>query len=179
MQINAQILIPFPRSLVFATYRDQLLNLIPYLPNVKGIEFKSRTEVDGLVNLVNIWHGGGEIPPPARALLSESMLSWTEHATWNAAEFTADWQIETHAFTEAVDCVGKNYFLESAGGTQLISKGKLAINRNKIDGVPHFLAQMIGGVVEEFLGSKIEPNLLQLGEGVCAYLEKESRALAQ
>ncbi len=177
MQINAEILIPFPRSLVFSTYRDQLLDLIPYLSNVKGIEPQSRTEINGRVQLVNVWHGGGEIPPPARALLSESMLSWTERATWNPTDFTTDWQIETHAFTEAVSCIGKNYFLESTGGTKLVSTGKLAIDANQIHGVPHFLAKIIAGVVEDFLGSKIEPNLVQLGEGVRAYLEQASHAL--
>lgn len=177
MQINAEILIPFPRSLVFTTYRDQLLDLIPYLPNVKGIDPQTRTETEGRVQLVNVWHGGGEIPLPARALLSESMLSWTERTTWNPIDFTTDWQIETHAFTEAVSCTGKNYFLESNGGTKLISKGRLAIDASKIHGVPHFLAQMIAGVVEEFLGGKIEPNLLQLAAGVSAYLEQTSHAL--
>jgi hypothetical protein len=128
MQINAEIFIPFPRPLVFATYRDQLLNLVPYLPNVRGISTKQRSQGQGRVKIVNEWHGGGEIPPAARALLSESMLSWTEYTDWNPEEFTTDWQIKTHAFTEAVTCVGKNLFLECGAGTQLVSRGKLTID---------------------------------------------------
>jgi len=55
---------------------------------------------------LNEWHGGGEIPVVARAVLSEAMLSWTDLATWNESEFTTEWHIKTHAFTEAVHCAG-------------------------------------------------------------------------
>lgn len=176
MQIAAEIWIPFPRPLVFSTYRDQLLSLLPYLPNVRTIELKKRSQVDGVITLVNDWHGGGEIPPAARALLSESMLSWTEYTSWNSAEYTTNWEIKTHAFTEAVTCIGKNIFRESGQGTQLISKGNLTIDCAQITGVPHFLAKIIGGVVEDFLSHKIEPNLLQLGEGVISYLTEQEHA---
>jgi hypothetical protein len=174
MQISAQVRIPFPRPLVYATYRDKLLELQPYLPNVRGIEVRSRRETDGLVHIVNEWHGGGEIPAAARALLNESMLSWTDRAVWNDAEYFTQWQIETHAFQEAVHCTGKNSFLAEGDTTLVVSKGNLAIDSSQIHGVPHFIAQVVGGVVEEFLGQKIAPNLVELGEGVSHYLQQRA-----
>lgn len=170
MQISAQVRIPYPRPLVFATYRDKLQDLLPYLPNVRSIQVASRTEEAGLIKIVNEWHGGGEIPIAARALLSEAMLSWTDRAVWNQQEFRNDWQIQTHAFTEAVNCAGHNLFLETGTGTLVISEGQIKIDPNQIQGVPSFLAQMIGGVVEEFLSQKIGPNLEELGMGVKDYL---------
>jgi hypothetical protein len=174
MIIQSSVYLPFPRSLVYTTYRDQLVELVPFLSNVRQIEVKSRQEQAGLLHLVNIWHGGGEIPAAARMILSEAMLSWTDYAIWNEAEFTTDWQIETHAFTEAVHCTGKNCFLAEGNGTRIDCSGELTIDPDKT-GVPFFLAGKVAQTVEDFLGKKIEPNLLQVSEGVSRYLERSQQ----
>lgn len=173
MLISAKAYIPFPRSLVYATYRDKLLDLVPYMPNVRKIEVKSRREENGLIYFVNDWHGGGEIPAAARALLSEDLLSWTDRATWNEAKFTTDWRIETHAFTEAVFCIGRNRFLEDNNGTVIESKGELNIDPHKIKGMLPMLTGTVAKLVEDILSKRIEPNLQQLSEGVRHYLEQK------
>jgi hypothetical protein len=152
MLICADTQIPFPRSLVYATYRDKLVELVPYVPNVRYIKVKSRREANENVYSVNEWHGGSEIPAAARVLLSENMLSWTEYNTWNENEFTLEWQIETHAFAEAVNCGGTNRFLEDGNTTVIESRGELVIDPKKIKGVPFFLISTIAHVVEDFLG---------------------------
>ncbi len=172
MIISCSTRIPFPRPLVYTTYRDKLVELVPYLQNVQRIEVKSRREEGGLIHIVNEWHGGGEIPVMARTVLSEAMLSWTDYTTWNDFEFMTEWRIETHAFTKAVYCTGKNHFFEDNNGTLIESCGELTINTKQISGVPQFLAGTVGRTVEDFLGKKIEPNLLQIGEGVRHYLEQ-------
>jgi len=172
MLISADSRILFPRPLVYTTYRDKLVELLPYLPDVRRIEVKSRREEDGLIHFVNEWHGGGEIPVVARAVLSEAMLSWTDLATWNESEFTTEWHIKTHAFTEAVHCVGVNRFKEAGSGTVIETRGELAINTKQIKGIPQLLAATVGRTVEDFLSKKIGPNLLQVSEGVRHYLEQ-------
>ena len=174
MLLSVDTVVPFPRSLVYTTYRDHLIALIPYLPNVRTIEIKSRQTEGGLLQSVNEWHGGGEIPVAARAILSEDMLSWTEYNTWNEADFTLEWHIQTHAFTEAVCCAGKNRFYAEGDTTRIESRGKLVIDPHQIRGMPSFLTGGIAHVVEEFLSSKIKPNLLQMGEGVSQYLTHQS-----
>jgi len=74
------------------------------------------------------------------------------------------WRIETHAFTEAVHCAGKNRFLEDGSGTLIESRGELTINTKQIKGIPQLLAGPVEHTVEDFL-SKIGPNLLQVSEG--------------
>ncbi|OUL27856.1 hypothetical protein BV378_08875 [Nostoc sp. RF31YmG] len=175
MLINADTKIPFPRSLVYATYRDKLVELVPYMPNVRYIKVKSRREADGKVDSVNEWHGGSEIPAAARAVLSEDMLSWTEYNTWNEADFQLIWRIETHAFTEAVKCSGTNRFLEDGNNTIIESRGELVIDPKQIKGVPFFLTGTIAHVVEDFLGKNIEPNLLAMSVGVRQYLEQNAK----
>jgi hypothetical protein len=174
MIVSIDTRIPFPRPLVYATYRDKLVELIPYLPNVRSLEVKSRREVGGEVHCVNEWHGGGEIPLAVRAVLSEKMLSWTEYNIWNETDFTLAWKIETHAFTKAVLCEGQNHFIEEGKTTLIKSQGKLIIDPQKIEGVPKFLSGRVAHIVENFLGQKIQPNLLQMSEGVRHYLERQS-----
>lgn len=175
MIISVDTRIPFPRPLVYATYRDKIVELVPYLPNVRRIDVKSRREEGGLIHFVNEWHGGGDIPVVARAVISEAMLSWTDLATWNESEFTTEWYVKTHAFTEAVHCAGVNRFKEANGVTLIESRGELAINTKELKGVPQLLAGMVGRTVEDFLSQKIGPNLLQVSEGVRHYLEQSQK----
>lgn len=175
MIISVDTRISFPRPLVYATYRDKIVELVPYLPNVRRIEVKSRRQEGSLIHFVNEWHGGGDIPVVARAVISEAMLSWTDLATWNESEFTTEWHVKTHAFTEAVHCAGVNRFKEADGVTLIESRGELAINTKELKGVPQLLAGMVGRTVEDFLSQKIEPNLVQVSEGVRHYLEQSQK----
>ena len=99
MDLRADARIPFPREIVFAVYRDDIVKVVPYMTNVQSIEVRSRKDDGPNVTFVNEWKGGGEIPAAARAVLSEAMLSWTDYATWNSDALTCDWRIETHALT--------------------------------------------------------------------------------
>lgn len=175
MIISLDTRIPFPRSLVYSTYRDKLIELLPYMPNVRHIEIKSHRQENGRIYCINEWRGGGEIPAVARAVISEDMLSWTEHNIWDEAEFTLEWRIKTHAYTEAVNCGGKNRFLEEGDSTVIENRGKLLIDREKLEGIPPFLRGSVASIVEDFLGKKVGPNLVQMGEGVREYLARQAR----
>jgi hypothetical protein len=172
MELAADCTLPYPRPVVFQAYRDDLVKLVEFLPNIRGIDVKSREEGPGTVTFVNEWRGGGDIPSAARVVLSESMLSWTDHATWNEAEHTCEWRIETHSFTEAVSCRGKNRFVEVSGGTRLEIRGNIEIDASKIKGVPRLLRTKVSQTVEDFLAKKITPNLLGVSDGLMRYLEQ-------
>lgn len=171
MELKADAKFPFPREVVFKAYRDHIRELLPYLPNVRSIEIKSRDEADGKVNFVNVWLGGGDIPAVARAFVSEKMLSWDDIASWDERDFTCAWNIKTHAFSEAVDCKGKNRFLEDGAGTLLEIRGTIQIDGKKIPGVPGLLAGKVGKAVEDLLVSKIQPNLVSTAQGLAKFLE--------
>ncbi|HZU83056.1 MAG TPA: hypothetical protein VE987_09080 [Polyangiaceae bacterium] len=172
MDIRADAQIPFPREVVFAAYRDDIAQLVPYLPNVRGIHVKSRTEEGRVVKLVNEWRGGGEIPSAIRAVVGDSMLSWTDYASWDADAMRCDWRSETQAFAEALRCVGHNAFLDGGPGkTQLQVRGTLEVDARKIRGVPSFLASKVGRALEEFLGSRINVNLAETATALTKFLE--------
>jgi hypothetical protein len=174
MQLRSDARIPFPRDVVFAAYRDEITELLPYLPNVRRIEVKSRKEDGPVIELVNEWHGGGEIPAAVRAVLGDSVLAWTDYATWNAEKARCDWRSETHAFAEALRCTGSNEFLDDGPGkTLLLVRGTLDVDAKKIRGIPTFLAGRVGRTVEEFLGGKIQLNLVETAKGLTKYLEEK------
>ncbi len=91
MLISIDARIPFPRLLVYATSRDKLTELVPYISKVRQIKFKSSQKQNGLLYLVHEWYGSANIPAVARAFISEDLLNWTEDSIWNNSEFATSW----------------------------------------------------------------------------------------
>lgn len=172
MLIKASLYLPFPRPLVYATYRDKLLELVPQMQNVRDVKLKSRQEQNGTVQQAFEWHGKSDIPGMFKAFLSEDLLTWTDFATWKETEYTTDWQIQPHAFREAVTWNGHDRYLEEGSGTRVETEGKLVIDPHQLRGVPGFLSGQVGHVAQEILAKQAEPNFVEMGKCVRAYLEK-------
>jgi hypothetical protein len=173
MDLHADARIPFPREVVFAVFRDELDQLVPYLPSVRSIEITAREERGVVVENVIEWHVGANIPRPLRAVISESMMSWTDYATWDADTLTCDWHTETHAFVGAVRCGAHDRFLEDGPGKTLLEiRGALEVDGTKIRGVPALLAPRVGRTMESFLVDKIRSDLVKTTEGLAKYLEQ-------
>ena len=176
MELSADAHVPFERDLVFETYRDRLPDIVEFMPNVRRIDLETREDkAGGIVEIVNVWHGGGEIPAAARVVLTDSMLSWTDYASWDSTTHTCSWRIETHSFKGAVRCHGSNRFLKSDAGTMIEIRGELVIDASHIVAVPRFLRKSVGQSVSEFLVKKIAPNLLEASVGIRRYLERRQK----
>ena len=173
MDYRAEATIEGSREDVYRVYRDRMTDLVPYLPNIRGIEVKGRKEAGPRVELVNVWHGGGEIPSAIRAVLSEGALSWTDYATWDEPTWTCDWRSETHSFTEAVDSRGHDDFLVVSPRRAMIRMtGRLTVDAKKVPHVPRLLAGTIGKAIETFLVKQIQDNLQEVARGVERYLRE-------
>jgi hypothetical protein len=173
MDLRSDAVIRFPRLDVFATYRDQTLALSRFLPDVRSVEIRSRKEDGPIVEVVSDWRGGGEIPTIARAVLSDAMLSWTDHTRWNADTLSCEFRTETRALTEAFRCSGKTLFTEDGSGVTTMSvRGTLTIDASKIRGVPGFLAGRVGRAIEDAIGGSIQRNLVATAKGLTALLEQ-------
>lgn len=173
MNVRAEAIVEKPRRDVFEAYRDHLVELVPDLPSIRAIEIRSRKESDGKVEMVNVWHGGGDIPSALRAFLSESMLSWTDYAVWDSSDYTCSWRSESHSFKEAVDSRGRNEFVElGPSRTAIRIVGEIRVDASKIAAVPRLLASTAGGLVERFLVKQIEDNLREVARGVEKFLSQ-------
>jgi hypothetical protein len=102
--------------------------------------------------------------------LSEAMLAWTDTVRWDENAFTADWQVKTHAFPEAVISRGRNSFIEDGDGTIFQLRGDLTIDASKLKGVPRLISGSVAKAVEEMLVKKIGPNMVEVAQGVAKYL---------
>lgn len=170
MRLEVSAEIPFPRDVVFKTYRDKLADLVPYLPNVRGITVVSRTDEGAVTKLLNRWKGGGDIPGVVRKFLSEELLEWDDHATWNQDNYTCDWRTVVPSFKDAVDSSGHNTYEDLGNRTRLIIAGHLNVDAAKVRGVPRLLASTVSPAIEAFLVGAIKPNLVAVSKGVEKYL---------
>jgi len=179
VRIEADSILPYSRDVVFRAYRDDLPKVVEFLPNVRSIEVKQRDEAGPVTTLFNVWHGGGEVPAAARALLDEKALSWDDHAIWDESKHQCDWTIHTHAFTDAVTSKGQTKLIElppagASGGerTRIELRGEFAIDLKKVRGIPSFLAGSVGKAVEGFLSKQITANLTSTTDALSRYLAK-------
>lgn len=171
MRVDVSVELPFPRAEVFSVYRDKLTELVPYLPNVRGIVVVSRTDEGPVTRLLNRWKGGGEIPRVARQLVSEELLQWDDYATWDSATWTTKWRTVVPAFKDAIEATGENRF-EEVGPTltRYTIRGDLVVDASKVKGVPRLLQGAIKPIAETILVGAIKPNLLAVSRGVEQYL---------
>jgi len=175
MNIETDAVIPFSRDRVFRAYRDEMAERVEFLPNVQAIDVQEREDDGDETRLLNVWHGGGEIPKSLRKFLDEGMLSWNDYATWRAAAFVCEWRIETNSFRDAVHCHGENHFIELSGErTRLEIKGEMSVALERVKGVPRLLAGPLGRTVEQFLVKQITTNLATVSGGITRYLEAEA-----
>lgn len=166
MRIQVDVTLPFPRDEVFPTYRDRIVELVPHLPNIRSIEVQARELRGGDVHVESLWLGGGDIPKVVRGVLKESMLRWTDIATWHA-DFTVTWRTDVHAFPGAVSSSGQNRFVAlPTGGTRLELRGDLSIDASKISAVPRFLEKSVAASAEKIIVGSVETNAQAIAKGV-------------
>lgn len=174
MKLEADARIPFSREVVFATYRDRLPQMVPFLPNVKAIQVQKREEpAPGISTLLNLWEAKAEVPKVAQGVLKPEMLAWLDHASWNQNDWTCDWRIETRMFTENVRCSGRNTYLVEGDLTILQIRGNLEVKLDGVPGVPRFLAGTVAPHVEKFIVQLLTPNLLSVAKGLEDFLRSE------
>jgi hypothetical protein len=173
MKIESVDVIPYERALVFATLRDELVQLVPYLPNIEIIEEREREELGGgSIRVLNWWKAESDVPKVARAVIKPDMLHWKDHATWHEERWSCEWRLETSFFPDRVTCRGTNtYRVVGAKETELAIRGELEIDAKNIKGVPSLLAGTVGAAVERFVVALITPNFKTLNRGLVQYLD--------
>jgi hypothetical protein len=174
MQIHVDVELPFERPRVFEAYRDRLLELVPYLPNIREIRIVSRVDraAANEVDFVNEWLGGGDIPKVVRGIVDESMISWTDIATWHGDEFAVTWRTEVKAFSGAVTSSGKNrYVALPSGATRLELRGDLTVDGAKVP-VPRLLQRSVAQTAEKIIVGQVQTNLVSIAKGVEKLLSK-------
>ena len=178
MKLDARDTLNHPKELVWATYRDELPNLVGYLPNIDKIECISREEPElGVIELVNEWHARGEIPAVARRFIKPEMLRWRDEARWEESRWICSWETKVAFFTENVKVKGETIYTDLGGDrTELHIAGLLNVDVRGIRGVPRLLAGPVNAAVEKLVSSLILPNMRRLNVSVGKYLDERAGA---
>jgi hypothetical protein len=162
MNLTVDVRVARPRLEVFAAYRDQMARVLEFLPNVRAVDRSRRQEEGAIVHQSSQWHGGGEVPAAVRGIITQSMLTWTGHAKWDATGFFCDWRADSQSFPEGIRCRGRTSFFEEPDGHTLLEvRGAVVVDGRRLPGVPGFLAGSVGRSVEEFLVGRIRDNLAE------------------
>jgi hypothetical protein len=169
MELSAHTRVSFPRELVFCTYRDNLPDTVPFLPNIASIVVKERKDAPPKTELINVWTGKTEIPSLARRFVKADMLMWTDYATWDEAAWSCHWRIQTHAFPGLMECRGCTEFAEDGAGTDIKVAGDLVLHLENAH-IPRLLSGTVRPVIEKIIIAALKPNLLSTGEGVEKFL---------
>lgn len=176
MRIEADAVLRHPRQAVFTAYRDAIRSLVEYLPNVRRIDVVERSDDGPIARIHKVWHGATEIPASLATKLEERFLSWDDYAVWNEDTWSCEWTIRPHALREAVRCVGRIDFIDLGGRTRVELTGELAIELDRVKGVPTFLAGSLGRSAESFLVRTITANLVSVNDALAEYLREDTVA---
>ena len=175
MKLEATDTLAHDRERVWTTYRDDLIELVSFLPNVDRIEMLERAEpAPGIVTFRNRWHARGDIPTIAQRVIKPEMLRWDEEVTWDQNTWTNHWKVIPAFFTEQVDVAGSTFYTEPADGrTTIRIDGLIRVDAKGIRGVPRLLAGKVGAAVEKLLGTLILPNMKRLNSSLGTYLDNK------
>jgi uncharacterized membrane protein len=165
--------IEYPIETVYRAHRDNLPELVDFLPSVESIEVESREEEDDHVSLVNIWKAAQtEVPRVIRPFVKPQMLQWIDRAKWYESERICRWEIELGFLKDAIRVSGQNQMTTTdEGHTKVTVGGTIDVDGRKIPGVPKFMAKKVGAAVESFVVKMVTPNLQKTNDGVRSYIE--------
>jgi hypothetical protein len=174
MQFQFTDEIGYPRDVVFATHRDRLAELIPYLPNVASVAVRERVEDGGVVRLVNDWAGSSDdVPRLLRGLVKPEMMTWTDRARWDGAAWRCDWETQINWLPDAVTAKGFNLFFDEGDRTVIKVTGDFIVHPDKIPGIPSIVARGAAPTIEKWVLGLLEPNLKRSNRAVEQYLDDQ------
>lgn len=166
--------IPWPRELVFRTFRDRTPDLLPYLPSVAELELIEEN-IDGpLKRSIKRWRGSSdEIPGALRPLVRPDLLEWLDHATWDEQHFTCEWRHEFRALPGAISARGTTRYSAEGEATRITIEGEFTIRPQGLTFVPQVIARKLAPTLERFVVGQIKPNLRGTNDAMAALLEDE------
>jgi len=170
MKFEVTDLIDYPVDQVFAVFRDHIVDLVQYLPNVESIDIQERREEGDQVYVTSYWKSVVKLPGPAAKLIPEKDRAWQDIACWNNDKQDVDWKFVIPAFPNAVHVGGVNSFVAEGDKTKMTIKGETDIDYSKIPGVPNFVLKRIVPMIEKVAFAAIKPNMLKVNRGVEKFL---------
>lgn len=176
MKFNKSNKVSHPATAVLDLMINRMEEIVPFLPNVEGIELREREELaDGRIRIVRHWQGAASnVPSALRPFVSAEMLGWIDTALWSPSAYKVDWAMST-SLSAFYECSGTNYFepypKQEETATRVRVTGELTIFPDKLPGIPSFLGSRLAPQVEKFVVALLTPNMEDLAKGLQAYFD--------
>ena len=163
-----------PIEKVWAAYKDKLLDIKDYMPEVEEIKILEREENGQITNQVNEWTlAASDIPSSIKKFVPPGLLKFTDTAKWNSDAMTCEFVNIPSDGSGLYKISGFNTFLQSGSVTTLTMSLNIEFDAGKIPGVPKFLAKTIMPQVEKLLAQSIAKNLEGTANAVVKFVENE------
>jgi|GEM_PF-433443 len=153
---------------------EEMEAIVPWLPNVDGIETLERQELsDGRVRIVRRWQGNSSgAPRVVVPFATREVMQWLDVATWTPAEYKLEWVFK-NKLSRYFDCGGTTWYRPHAdapeSATELAIDGALQVFPDQLPGLPEFLGARLAPQIEKFVVHMIKPNLTMVAEGLEGY----------
>ena len=164
---------PLPLDTVYKTMRDELCNLVVYLPNVSKIETIERKTSGDIVSVSYAWYGKNVLSDTLSQLTKLGDIMWIDRSEWVNSKYICNWNYEPFIFKEFIHAYGTNFYTTSEKDTVIRITGNLAAN------FEHYpLSSIVPGILrkkmtDEFLQkalSLIQPNFVSVLRGLERYI---------
>ena len=174
MQLDSKDVIDQPVDKVYSLVKDNLTELVPYLPNIDKIETTASKDLPGgKVQKVNQWYAKAEMPALLKKIAKPELFSWKDTAVWNDEELCVEYELESAVANDLYDAKGKNYFRDLGDGRmELNITCDVKIYPENLPGVPRILAKKVVPVVETLVEKILQPNLTSLAKGLKGYFKE-------
>ena len=168
--------VDFPLKDTWLVFRNEMLNLIDYLPNIRKIVELERVEGKGKVEVTMQWYAKATLPGAAGKLIPQSVLTWVDKATWTDKEHVVEYELTLPELTNAVKVVGRNTFEKDGKRTKVTLTGDIQTEISKIKIAPKLVLRAVIPVVEVFAVKMTKPNLMELNRGIEKYLAEKKKS---
>ena len=175
MELNVATVIHQPRDTVYELVRDDMDQLVPYMPNVDRIVSQSSDRDGSVLKVVRTWFAKADVPRVAKKFIKPELFSWNDIAEWDDEERCVKYRLESTVANNLFDAHGTNRWVElDDGKMELRVQCTLDIFPERLPGVPRMLAGKIRAVIEELVGKMLRPNLTSLGDGINRYFAERA-----
>lgn len=172
MKLETQDVIDQPVDTVYKTVRDDLVSLVPYLPNVAKIEIESQSAGPKGAQIVNRWFAKAELPTLLKKFVKPELMSWIDRAQWDDQAKIVTYSLESPLGRSLFTAKGINYFEAAGDGkTTLRVTCEIDLYPENLPGVPKLMAGKVKPLVEGLLKKMLEPNLTSLSTGLKGYYQ--------
>ncbi|MCL4557097.1 MAG: hypothetical protein M1491_00410 [Deltaproteobacteria bacterium] len=160
-----------PVKVVYETLRDDLAELVDYIPNVSRIEVLERKKTKESINVLNKWYGKYQIPAIVEKVIKIHEIAWFDRAQWMNDDYACVWSIEPLILKEYVDVHGRNTYSSDGKYSTVKITGDINIDLGNYPLVPSILRKRVNNEISRITLALIKPNFTKLIKGLEQYIK--------